>query len=156
MKRLFTIMLVLVALTLGAQAQSYKSAIGLRGGEPSGINFKTFLGSGTAIDLVAGTGYFGHNLNVSAFYEWQKPTDWAPGIDWFIGPGAHIGIWTGDYSDDYNSNLIVGLDGIIGLEYTFDDIPLNLSVGIGPAFHLMGGPNNWYYWNGGIAIRYVL
>jgi len=148
-------MLVIVALTLSAQAQSYKSAIGLRGGDPSGVTFKTFIGGGNAIELIAGSGYFGHNLNITGFYQWQKPTDWAPNLDWFIGPGAHFGLWTSHYAEEYNSNIVVGLDGIIGLEYTLDDLPLNFSIGAGPAFHLIGGPNNWLYWNGGIGVRYI-
>lgn len=154
MKRFLTIMLVLAALTISAQAQSYKTAIGLRGGDPSGITFKTFLGGENALELVAGTAYFGHNLNVTGLYEWQKPTGWTPNLDWFIGPGAHVGFWNAAYKDDYDSSINVGLDGIIGLEYTLDDIPLNFSLGIGPTFQIIGGPD-WYHWNGGIAIRYV-
>ena len=57
MKRTLTVILVLAALTFGVQAQNYKSAIGLRGGDPSGITFKTFLNSTNALELIAGTGY---------------------------------------------------------------------------------------------------
>lgn len=144
-------MLVLVALTIGAQAQSYKSAIGLRGGDPSGITFKTFLNSTNAIELIAGTGYWGHSLTVTGFYQWQNPTDWAPNLDWFIGPGAHVGFWGTDY---IHTGLLIGVDGIIGLEYTLDDIPLNFSLGAGPSFQFTSGPY-WYHWNGGFSIRYI-
>jgi hypothetical protein len=48
----------------------------------------------------------------------------------------------------------LGVDGIVGLEYTLDDIPLNFSLGVGPSFQLTSGPG-WYYWNGGFAVRYV-
>ncbi len=154
MKRVSTIMVLLVALTIGAQAQSYKSAIGLRGGDPSGISFKTFINSTNALEFVAGTGYFGHNLNLTGYYEWQKPTGWAPNLDWFIGPGAHLGFWNSTYRDEYSTNVIMGFDGIIGLEYTLDDIPLNFAVGAGPSFNLTTGPA-WYYWNGGFSVRYV-
>jgi hypothetical protein len=154
MKKALAVLFVVMAFSFAAQAQSYKSAIGLRGGDPSGITFKTFVNSVNAIELIAGSGYFGHNLNLSAYYEWQKPTDWAPNLDWFIGPGAHIGFWNTTYQDEYNTNLVIGIDGIIGLEYTFDDIPLNLGVGAGPTFNLTEGPG-WWYWNGGISIKYV-
>ncbi len=154
MKRTLTIVLLLVALTIGAQAQSYKSAIGLRGGDPSGITFKTFINSTNAIELIAGTGYWGHNFAVTGFYQWQKPTDWTPNLDWFIGPGVHIGFWNDYWKDYYSTGLLLGVDGIIGLEYTLDDIPLNFSLGFGPSFQLTSGPG-WYYWNGGFAVRYV-
>ncbi len=154
MKRTFAVLLVLAALTAGVQAQSYKNAIGLRGGDPSGISFKTFISGINALEFVAGTGYFGHNFNVTGYYEWQNPTDWTPNLDWFIGPGAHIGFWNADYTDRYGTNLTIGLDGIIGLEYTLDDIPLNFAVGAGPSFNVTSGPG-WLYWNGGFSVRYV-
>ena len=154
MKRTLTILLLLVALTFGAQAQSYKSAIGLRGGDPSGITFKTFLNSTNALELIAGTGYWGHNFVITGFYEWQYPTDWTPNLDWFIGPGAHLGFWNDYYKDDYGTGILIGIDGIIGLEYTLDDIPLNLGLGVGPSFQLTSGPG-WGHWNGGFYVRYV-
>ncbi|HSO77898.1 MAG TPA: hypothetical protein VLQ76_04975 [Bacteroidales bacterium] len=154
MKKTFAVLLVLAALSAGVQAQSYKNAIGLRGGDPSGLSFKTFISGVNALEFVAGTGYFGHNFSVTGYYEWQYPTDWTPNLDWFIGPGAHIGFWNARYQDEYNTNLTLGLDGIIGLEYTLDDIPLNFSIGAGPSFNVTTGPG-WLYWNGGFAVRYV-
>jgi len=154
MKRTLTVILVLAALATGVQAQSYKSAIGLRGGDPSGITFKTFLNSTNALELIAGTGYWGHNFVITGFYEWQYPTDWTPNLDWFIGPGAHLGFWNDYYKDDYGTGILIGVDGIIGLEYTLDDIPLNLGLGVGPSFQLTSGPG-WGHWNGGFYVRYV-
>lgn len=154
MKRTLTVILVLAALATGAQAQSYKSAIGLRGGDPSGITFKTFINSTNALELIAGTGYWGHNFVLTGFYEWQFPTDWTPNLDWFVGPGAHLGFWNDYYKDDYGTGILIGVDGIIGLEYTLDDIPLNLGIGVGPSFQLTTGPG-WSHWNGGFYVRYV-
>ncbi|MDX9729893.1 MAG: hypothetical protein RBT50_11570 [Bacteroidales bacterium] len=150
MKRTLTVILVLAALATGAQAQSYKSAIGLRGGDPSGITFKTFINSTNALELIAGTGYWGNNFSITGFYQWQKPTDWTPNLDWFIGPGAHLGFWNKDYQ---YTGVLVGIDGIIGLEYTLDDIPLNFGFGAGPTFHFIN--NGWGHWNGGFSVRYV-
>lgn len=154
MKRILTLILVLTVMTAGIQAQSYKSAIGLRGGDPSGVSFKTFLNSTNALELVVGTGYWGHNFAITGFYEWQKPTNWTPNLDWFIGPGAHVGFWNDYYKNEYGTSILIGVDGIIGLEYTLDDIPLNFALGVGPSFQLTSGPG-WSYWNGGFAIRYV-
>lgn len=154
MKKVIVVLFIVMAFSFAAQAQSYKSAIGLRGGDPSGITFKTFVNSVNAFELIAGSGYFGHNLNLSGYYQWQKPTDWAPNLDWYVGPGAHIGFWNNAYKDEYNSTIVMGIDGIVGLEYTLDDVPLNFGVGVGPTFNLVGGPA-WYYWNGGVSIRYV-
>ena len=154
MKRTLTILLVIAALSFGAQAQSYKMALGLRGGDPSGVTFKAFISSTNALELVVGTGYFGHNFSITGFYQWQKPTGWTPNLDWYIGPGAHVGFWNDYYRDEYKTGVLVGVDGIVGLEYTLDDIPLNFAIGMGPTFQLTSGPG-WYYWNGGFAVRYV-
>jgi len=154
MKRTLIVIFVLAALVAGAQAQTYKSAIGLRGGDPSGVNFKTFINRVNALELSAGTGYWGHNFAITGFYEWQRPTDWTPNLDWFIGPGAHVGFWNDYYRDTYETGILVGIDGMIGLEYTLDEVPVNFSLGVGPTFQLTSGPG-WYYWNGGFAVRYV-
>ena len=154
MKKTLTIMLILAALTFSMQAQTYKSAIGLRGGDPSGVTFKTFVNSINALEFTAGTGYFGHNFNITGYYEWQKPTGWTPNLDWYIGPGAHIGFWNNVYRNDYGTGILIGIDGVIGLEYTLEDIPLNFGIGAGPSFQFTSGPA-WYYWNGGFSIRYV-
>ncbi len=153
-KRTLTIMLLLVALTIGAQAQSYKSAIGLRGGEPFGVTFKTFINSTNALELIVGSAYWWDTFAVTGFYQWQKPTDWTPNLDWYIGPGAHIGFRNSDPNDiDDRGALLIGVDGIIGLEYTLDDIPLNFTLGAGPSIHLTS--KYWYHWNGGFAVRYI-
>lgn len=154
MKRTLTIMLLLVAITAGTHAQSYKSAIGLRGGDPFGVTFKTFISNINALELIVGSGYWGNEFAITGFYQWQQPTDWTPNLDWFIGPGAHLGFWNESSKEEYGTGVVIGVDGIIGLEYTLDDIPLNFSVGLGPTFQFTSGPG-WYYWNGGFAVRYV-
>lgn len=154
MKRLLTIILVLAAVTIGAHAQSYKSAVGLRGGDPSGITFKTFISGSNAIELVAGSRFGWDNIVITGFYEYEQPTGWAPNLDWYFGIGAHLGFWDNDASVEYDSNIMAGVDGIVGLEYTFDDIPLNLSLDIVPSFNIIGHPS-WFHMNGGISIRYV-
>ncbi len=152
-RTIFAIVL-LVALSSGAGAQSYKSAIGLRGGDPSGLTFKTFVNRVNALELIAGTGYWGHNFTITGLYLWQRPTDWTPNLDWYIGPGAHIGFWNDYYRNRYETGILIGIDGIIGLEYTLDDIPLNFGLGVGPSFQITSGPG-WYGWNGGFSVRYV-
>ncbi|MDZ7633843.1 MAG: hypothetical protein U5L72_05170 [Bacteroidales bacterium] len=82
---------------------------------------------------MSGSGYWGNEFAFTGFYQWQQPTDWTPNLDWFIGPGAHIGFWNESKQNEYGTGVVIGVDGIIGLEYTLDDIPLNFSVGLGPS-----------------------
>ena len=154
MKKTIAFLLVLMVFTFAAYSQSYKSAIGLRAGDPSGVTFKTFVSSTNAFELVAGSGYYGDNLTITGYYQWQNPTKWTPGLDWYIGPGVHTGFWNSHYKDEYNSTVVIGIDGIFGLEYTLDDVPLNFAIGVGPTLNFTGGPA-WYYYNGGISVRFV-
>ncbi len=52
------------------------------------------------------------------------------------------------------SGPVIGIDGILGLEYTFDEIPLNLSLDILPSLNLIGS-SGWGGINGALSIRYV-
>jgi hypothetical protein len=47
----------------------------------------------------------------------------------------------------------VGVDGVVGIEYTFDEIPINLSLDIVPSFHVF--PFVQYWQRGALSIRYV-
>ena len=104
-------MLILAAVTIGAQAQSYKSAIGLRLGDPTGVTFKTFISKTNAIELLLGTGYWGNNLAFAGYYEWQNATGWTPNLDWFAGPG-HTRILEQTYQDEYIHPEYIGIDGV--------------------------------------------
>ena len=84
----------------------------------------------------------------------RMPTGWTPNLDWFAGPGVHIGFWNETYQDEYSSGVLVGIDGVVGLEYTLEDIPLNFAFGVGPSIQFTGGPDP-FYWNGGISVRYI-
>ncbi len=154
MRKLIVTLFIFIATVAATNAQNYKSAIGLRAGDPSGVTFKTFIKSTNALEFVAGAGYYGHNLNITGYYLWQYPTNWTPGLDWYAGPGAHLGFWNEYYQDKYSTNVIMGFDGILGLEYTLDDIPLSFALGVGPTLNLTSGPD-WYYYNAGISVRFV-
>ena len=35
-----------------------------------------------------------------------------------------------------HAGILIGIDGVIGLEYTLEDIPLNFAFGVGPSIQL--------------------
>jgi hypothetical protein len=76
------------------------------------------------------------------------------GLAWFVGPGAHIGFWKNQYGKDYNSYADLGLDGIIGLDYKFKNIPINASLDWEPAITLVGTAGVTPAF-GGFAVRYT-
>jgi hypothetical protein len=50
--------------------------------------------------------------------------------------------------------MIIGIDGILGLEYNFVEVPINLSIDWKPSFNIV---NNHDFWadGGALSIRYI-
>ena len=78
------------------------------------------------------------------------PINGAAGLQWYIGPGAHIGFYNTKYGDD----SFIGVDGVIGLDYKFRGAPINISLDWQPSFEFgdnRGFVSSW----GGLGIRYT-
>ncbi|MBK9567400.1 MAG: hypothetical protein IPO37_20190 [Saprospiraceae bacterium] len=82
-------------------------------------------------------------------------------MTWYWGFGGSFTTW--DYGiaglDNYYE---VGVSGVLGLDYSFDDIPLNLSVDWAPTFVLLdswdstGSYNRFRGGYGALTARYIL
>lgn len=149
MKKLFLTCLLAVGL-LTANAQ-YKHSIGVALGSPSGITYKTFLSDNKALDFTLGLS--GNYFTVSAMYEIHQPIQ--GNLQWYYGPGAHIGSWNGN---DYGSGGFFGIDGVIGLEFN-PDIPIAFSLDLRPGINLIGNEyndtHNWFFWQSQFGIKYT-
>lgn len=150
------IVLTFVMATAVVSAQDYNAAIGLRGGESQGITFKTFVGGSSAFDIILGTHY--HGLNFTLLYEIHKNDIF--GVDnlaFFYGFGGHLGFYNSTYwpwaYEHYSSGPVIGIDGVVGIEYTFDEIPINISLDIVPSINII--PYVGYWQRGAISVRYV-
>jgi len=128
-------------------SQSYKLAIGLKGGYPSlgGLNVKKMLTRSTAAEFSIG-GY-GGGLYLSGIFELQKPLPEPNGLDWYLGAGPTVGFGS--------KSFYLSANGVIGIDYTFQDFPLNLALDTGPVIQLIGS-TQIFAWGGGFAIRYAL
>lgn len=137
-----------------SKAQEYNTGVGLRMGPYQGITVKHFLDSGSAIEGILATQYGG--FYIAGLYEKPQIAFDTPHLDWFYGVGGHIGSWNGahnHWADDNTSYTAIGIDGIIGMEYTFD-VPINLGLDWKPAFNLTSPAG---FWGDGIAlsVRYT-
>lgn len=146
-----------VALSAWTQAQPYSTALGARLGFFNGITIKHFVSNSNAIEGIAAFRWNGFVF--TGLYEWQKPIKGAKGLDYEIGFGGHVGFWDNDhyywYDKDRDGNFtVVGIDFILGLEYTFAEVPFNLALDWKPAFNLVGDK---HWWGDGVAlsIRYT-
>ncbi|HZG25624.1 MAG TPA: hypothetical protein VEZ17_13630 [Chitinophagaceae bacterium] len=111
-------------------AQDYKLGLGIRLSNASptlnnSISLKYFVDEGTALE---GLLSFGSRFGIGGLYEKHKPLNY-PGIKWYYGAGAYLGA--------ENRNTYFGPTGVIGLDYKFETIPLNLSLDWKPELDIL-------------------
>jgi hypothetical protein len=154
MKKILAIIAVAVFFTVVAGAQDYNTGIGLRGGIYYGLTLKHFLSSKSAIEglLTRKAGY-----DITALYEIHNRAFDVDRLNWYYGLGGHIGFWEGADLTNKTAGTnytIVGVDGILGLEYNFSEAPINISIDWKPAFNIIGYTAFWPD-GGAISIRYI-
>jgi hypothetical protein len=143
------------------QAQDYQSSIGVRLGLSNGIIYKHFISKENSIEGILATRYGG--FLVTGLYEFNNELKEESGINWYYGIGGHIGYFNGNrtsYPGWWESNrdnpyTILGADAIIGIEYTFYDTPVSISLDWKPGFNLLGHSGVWGD-NAALSIRYIL
>jgi hypothetical protein len=160
MKRSLCLALLIFFITVNVNGQDYKTSLGLRAGipfGPSGVTLKHFLNKATAVEGILAMNY-GTGITATCMYEKEHWTGKYPGFNWFWGLGAHAGFMDAGATRwvpaSFSGGGVLGIDGVAGLEYTFDEIPLNVSLDILPSLNLIGyfGVNSI---SSGISIRYV-
>lgn len=157
----------------GGGAAGYKTGIGLRGGWEGGLTIKHFLQSHRAVEGIFSRGWGYGGVRITGLYEIHKPFPGANGLDWFYGVGAHVGFYNehyygykcynGGYYDrdgDWHPGkcrdryTTIGIDGILGLEYQFNEIPFTIGIDIKPYFDLVGRGD--HFGDGALTIRYTI
>ena len=148
------IILVLFAVITFSYSQNYKTAIGVKGGYPGygSLNGKHFLNSKTAIEGSIGGGT--NTLWLQGLYELNFSLE--QGLNWYAGGGANVGFYSfkNTFTNERTSNMILGLNGIVGIEYTFEDFPLNVALDTGPNLRIINSFG--FGWGAGIAVRYAI
>jgi len=154
MKKILLIIGIIVMMTAAANAQDYKTSLGLRLGWPAnGFTVKHFINQKNAFEGILAISHGGFMM--TGLYEFEYWTGEYPGLNWFWGFGAHLGFWDSNpYVDEVDNGTVLGADFIVGLEYTFDNIPLNLSIDLMPSVNLVGS-TGWGGLYGGVSVRYV-
>ena len=131
----------------------YKQAIGLKFPGGFSVTYKKFVTDTHSLEGQLTSWNKGFRLaGLYEFNFYSFPT--VDGLSWFVGPGAHVGFWKKQYSKDYNSAADIGIDGILGLDYKFKEIPINVSLDWEPAITLVGTAGFTPIY-GGLAVRYT-
>lgn len=154
MKQLLLLFVICSITIAGANAQSmgrtYKTALGVKVWDGAGISFKTFVAPNNALEVI---GYFyNKGTRLTGLYEIHGNVADAPGLKWYIGPGAHIGFY--DYEGYKGDRAVAGLDGVLGLDYKINRAPINISIDWQPSFEFADGRGFVGSW-GGLGIRYT-
>ena len=158
MKRRFIILLVFFGFQISSYAQAdYKTSIGVRGAPASGITLKHYMTERAAFEGILTTRWQGFVF--TGLYELTQTAFRSEQFNFYYGAGAHIGFWDDNpehpWFDDRDDHLVVGIDGIIGLEFVFESIPFNISLDWKPALNIAYYTGFWadevglslrYYW----------
>ena len=158
MKKILTVSLAFMLFSTVAFAQpegsSYQTAVGVKF-YPGAITIKHFTQSNRAIEGLMT--FWNYGIHFTGLYEFHDDINGAPGLKWYVGPGAHIGFWNDHWKHDYperHSGMYLGIDGVLGLDYKFTGVPINISLDWQPYFNFIG----YAYFeaaSGGLAIRYT-
>lgn len=142
MKKRIILPLILAALMFAGavSAQSYKTGLGVRLSSSqamvnNSITIKHFLNERSAIE---GLLSFGDPLAVGAMYEVHRPFS-TEGLQWFYGGGGYLGFvksWNPNKQKN-ETDANIGAMGVLGLDYKFMNIPLNLSLDWKPELNLV-------------------
>lgn len=163
MKKISFIALILCTFLLAAnrsQAQDYKTAVGLKfGGYENGFSVKYFMDDRTALEGILGIR--SHGAVLTGLYEIHQQAFNSAGLKFYYGFGGHLGsVGAGRYQtfggdDKYytNNHILLGADGVLGLEYKIADAPIAVSLDLNPRIELATGP--FFDLAPGLGIKYT-
>ncbi|MDP4185234.1 MAG: hypothetical protein Q8862_08750 [Bacteroidota bacterium] len=152
MKKCFLLLSILSLSAFGLKAQTYDHSVGVRVGYSSGIFYRYNVNSENSYSALLSSRDNG--LQLTALREFnQKGIFGLPQeFSLIYGFGAHLGYTQWDvtslyyYPDgvytEHKSAGVAGLDGLVGLEYNINDIPLSVGLEIKPFFDF-GGEHNF-------------
>lgn len=152
------ILMLSLIISLQSLSQQYESVVGVRGGILNSISYKTALNDFSVAEGIVS--FWRKGILVTGLYNIQNPlTIEGEQFEWYYGGGAHIGFFNSKYAtfleSDSSSEVVIGIDGVIGMEYTFTNIPLNLSLDFKPALNLIGYTGLWLD-HLSLGVRYVI
>lgn len=135
------------ARTQSQNQTSYPYALGLKfGGYENGISGKYFIQPDVAIEGILG--FRKHGAVLTGLWEKHQMAFNIPELKFYYGAGAHVGGVGSGYYKRFNgdeqyydsSSLLLGADGVLGLEYIIPNAPIAVSLDLNPRVELARGP----------------
>lgn len=160
--------ILFIAFSITGFSQVFEKQVGLRLGVTPGITGKIIKNDKTAIEGVLGFREGG--LQLYGLVESYHPIIKTNTQRWmmYFGGGGHIGYingynrvrrWSNTsgyyYEEQRIAGMVIGLDGVIGTEYTFPKVPITLSIEFKPFFEFQDFRNFYVnFWDFGFGIKY--
>ena len=148
MKKIILTLILAISIITLANAQDYKTGIGLRGGTSWGLTLKHFVSQKAAFEGIL-YGY-GNGFHVAGLYEIHNTAFDVDHLKWYYGGGAHLGI----YDNGTDDIFVLGADGVLGIEYSFSEAPICIGIDWNPYLNVISEfdfvPNS-----GALSIRYI-
>lgn len=151
--------LLLLSPTIGQELKtgtSYKTAIGVRGIGTSGLTIKHFTKANTALEGIVG--FYPNAFSVTLLVEKYALAFDEPGLRWYYGIGGHIATQSDVIKNDgiyrrESSDIGFGVDGIFGIEYKIQDVPIAVSFDLKPFFEVSTDGNAFIALDPGLGVK---
>lgn len=93
----------------------------------TGFTYRYHFNNGKAVEAIL---ILRDPVALGALYEVFKPINAVPNLQWFYGGGAYVGF---SGFDNF------GITGIAGVDYQFNEVPINLTIDWKPELNLIEG-----------------
>lgn len=139
MKKSISLVTLVLLFSLASSAQEYTNAAGIRLGPDApaispGFTIKHFVNEVNAVEAIVG---INNGIGVCGLYEWHHPIPSLNHLNWFIGAGGYAAFRNGKYNNFRSDKSYIGAAGIIGLDYKFEEVPINVSIDWKPELNLI-------------------
>lgn len=143
MKKIFFLFTLFATIAVSASAQNYKTAVGVRlssnaAAITSGFTIKHFINENTALEGIVGVN---NGLGICGLYQKHYDIGAVQNLQWFAGVGGYVAF--------RSSTTFVGGAGIVGLDYKFEEIPLNITLDWKPELNLI---SKVYFESSGVGL----
>ena len=130
------ILITVLGICNQVSAQDYKVAIGIRlsSAAPTlsnSVSVKYFMNEKNAIEGLVSFGPT--RFGIGGLFEIHQLIGNVPAFTWFFGGGGYVGFQSG--------NTYLGPTGVLGLDYKFQNAPINLSLDWKPELDILPGIN---------------
>jgi len=147
MKKIILSAFMLIGLAFSSQAQDIsKNALGLRLGDNDGfggeVSYQRGLSKNNRLEL--DLGWRNSNdvdaMKLVGLYQWVWEIE--NGFNWYAGVGGGIGSWSNSEGSTNDIGVFLLAAGDIGIEYNFQEAPIQLSLDFRPEFYLNNSGSN--------------